>query len=168
MIPEGNPKYCVCRFPQVRSTHPAEWWTGAPHARTTPDAQPRCAQAPVRAHGPIILLIVVRPPLRQQRAHTYTYLRHMPPQAGAHIFSVHVGAPPGASDASPEDPEPLLQPIADARSWKITCACEGAVRAQGPCNRYRSHFGSRYKLGCCGHAGLFCVYSGRGLSATLR
>ena len=22
--------------------------------------------------------------------------------------------------------------------------------------RYRSHFGSRYKLGCCGHAGLFC------------
>ena len=28
----------------------------------------------------------------------------------------------------------------------IQCDCIG---------RYRSHFGSRYKLGCCGHAGLF-------------
>ena len=24
------------------------------------------------------------------------------------------------------------------------------------CSSHRSHFGSRYKLGCCGHAGLFC------------
>ena len=23
---------------------------------------------------------------------------------------------------------------------------------------YRSHFGSRYKLGCCGHAGLLCAW----------
>ena len=29
---------------------------------------------------------------------------------------------------------------------------------------YRSHFGSRYKLGCCGHAGLFC----RGSEACIR
>ena len=26
------------------------------------------------------------------------------------------------------------------------------------CNWYRSHFGSRYKLGCCGHAGLFAAW----------
>ena len=33
--------------------------------------------------------------------------------------------------------------------------------------RYRSHFGSRYKLGCCGHAGLF-IPSKIAALATLR
>ena len=27
--------------------------------------------------------------------------------------------------------------------------------SRSPCNGHRSHFGSRYKLGCCGHASLF-------------
>ena len=26
--------------------------------------------------------------------------------------------------------------------------------------KYRSHFGSRYNMGCCGHAGLFCILGG--------
>ena len=42
-----------------------------------------------------------------------------------------------------------------ARQWLIACTCDAAARAHSTCTRYRSHFGSRYKLGCCGHAGLF-------------
>ena len=31
--------------------------------------------------------------------------------------------------------------------------------AMSPFRDHRSHFGSRYKSGCCGHAGLFCAGS---------
>jgi len=33
--------------------------------------------------------------------------------------------------------------LCSSGSWRAACKC------------HRSHFGSRYKLGCCGHAGLF-------------
>ena len=42
------------------------------------------------------------------------------------------------------------------------CACFVA------CHKYRSHFGSRYKLGCCGHAGLFLHGSSPSLQTYLR
>ena len=33
------------------------------------------------------------------------------------------------------------------------------------CSSHRSHFGSRYKLGCCGHASLFATCGGSILDA---
>ena len=32
---------------------------------------------------------------------------------------------------------------------------DGGLHPAAVLNSHRSHFGSRYKLGCCGHAGLF-------------
>ena len=42
-----------------------------------------------------------------------------------------------------------------------TSFCFASVRTGSPksgCKFHRSHFGSRYKLGCCGHAGLFAAW----------
>ena len=42
-----------------------------------------------------------------------------------------------------------------------TSFCFAAARTGSPrsgCKFHRSHFGSRYKLGCCGHAGLFAAW----------
>ena len=56
-----------------------------------------------------------------------------------------------------------------ARDVAAACATlfDGCLFTQEKCfsalsrvidyNYYRSHFGSRYKLGCCGHAGLFFI-----------
>ena len=53
-----------------------------------------------------------------------------------------------------------VPPVCCASVWLRTCtAC--IIMVAGPrvvgsaLYMYRSHFGSRYKLGCCGHAGLF-------------
>ena len=50
------------------------------------------------------------------------------------------------------------------KTWWVSGVAQSPLRRaatrrpsfQAPCTEYhRSHFGSRYKLGCCGHAGLF-------------
>ena len=52
-------------------------------------------------------------------------------------------------------PPSATPPINPTSRWVNRChLCQTSM---GCCrnSRYRSHFGSRYKLGCCGHAGLF-------------
>ena len=50
------------------------------------------------------------------------------------------------------------------KTWWVSGVAQSSLRraatrrpsSQAPCTKcHRSHFGSRYKLGCCGHAGLF-------------
>ena len=40
-------------------------------------------------------------------------------------------------------------------AWALVSCYSNALGALALSRHHRSHFGSRYKLGCCGHAGLF-------------
>ena len=76
----------------------------------------------------------------------------------------------GFTEGRPEEEEEVskakrlaaMMREADARSISLKASINDAAAVQTRVVAarhigYRSHFGSRYKLGCCGHAGLFCT-----------
>ena len=103
----------------------------------------RLAHAPPRASGGRIPSVAARPFAHQ--SHTHTPSPSHPPSPSFHPAShQHTVGLRGAAAHTTEMVGMIL-------FWRRYCVCSAG---------HRSHFGSRYKTGCCGHAGLLAFPGG--------